>query len=832
MSNVLIVADNHIYDYSSRNPQLNYRLHQWKTMANNIIEVGKNEGCDTIIFAGDIVEKSILRPYVISEVRDFLFTVMSNFSRGFIILGNHDLDGKSSNQELADSVLGVILPPNLYYAHQKTLQIDNTLIGFSNWQPEFDLTWISGKVDVLITHARICYSKSGGDLFKSQVLDESKFDLAICGDIHKPAELGKYVSVGISQKCKMGDSDQCTGVVLDCTTKQWRRVDLNPHDNLMKFAYTTDPSLEGWQSSTNTWFVFRKESGNDESGVSESLIPSCEDLDNLIGNLVTAGNLQNAHNEILKSIKNYGRDEVDFNFTLVSLHCENWRSIDNLTLNFDKGDKILVRGSIGSGKSSIFSALRTAFSGNRSMKSFIQFGKTNCLTEVEFIYQGNNYKLTRGTDTYGLEMNGTSFKYASKTYFEADVKARFPFTEYLDLLFVDHKEWFGGMSDDRRNLLLGKCLKLDRIDALHNEAKLLSEQFKKEAGEQQGKLGQVKKMLDVINGKLASITVPTTSKETLESQRQTGLEIQRKNAEWVKYITNNNKLVSQIDFCKQKYSELTEESKNFQQISELTSGIAKLEELRNSLQELNLKLADSELRVNYKNKEIESLKSDGNRYWNELQNLGSTRICPHCGQEIKDTTILDSHKKELEDKISEIKSKIESENLELQGLMNNLDSLKAECSGVPGKLSEVNSQINELVSKKTYQESKLTEISNLENQINTLNNTLSSLGNAPEKVELPENFMEIMQGIINQINVWDIYEQNLKELDTYKNEYLIYDTELSRINGIMEELKSYISLTSPTGQCYYEVLNKISTKFSDGRVNYTVVKSTRIIKTT
>ena len=101
---------------------------------------------------------------------------MSAFKVGYIIWGNHDQDNKGSDQDFSDSCLSVMLPPNLYYADQKEITIDNTRIAFSNWRPgeTIELDWINGCVDVLFTHATISYS--GSDLFKSQKLDESKLN--------------------------------------------------------------------------------------------------------------------------------------------------------------------------------------------------------------------------------------------------------------------------------------------------------------------------------------------------------------------------------------------------------------------------------------------------------------------------------------------------------------------------------------------------------------------------------------------------------------------------------------------------------------------------------
>ena len=108
MSRILTVADIHINDYANRNPENKFRLYQGsRTVANNIIKVGNQENCDIIVLAGDIVEKFLVRPYIQSEVKYFLDTIMSNFNYGFIIWGNHDLDNKSADR-IADFLYCVL----------------------------------------------------------------------------------------------------------------------------------------------------------------------------------------------------------------------------------------------------------------------------------------------------------------------------------------------------------------------------------------------------------------------------------------------------------------------------------------------------------------------------------------------------------------------------------------------------------------------------------------------------------------------------------------------------------------------------------------------------
>ena len=302
MSRILAIADIRIYDYPQRNPSPLFRMRQSETVAYNIIEVAKQEGADIIVIAGDVIEKSVLRPYVQAEVKLFLDTLMSYFRIGYIIWGNHDMDNKSSNQDFTDSCLAVMLPPNLYYAHQKETTIDNSRIAFCNWMPKFDLSWINGCVDVLFTHATISYSQS--DQFKSQPLDDKKFSLCITGDVHKAAQTGKFVSIGVPQREKMGDSDQSTGVIYDCVTKQWKWVNLNPFNNLMQFQYVSDRALEGWNERTGIWSVYKPANLGIVNGVRDVKVPAWKEIENLVDDIIISNNLQGVHSEVLKNIKN------------------------------------------------------------------------------------------------------------------------------------------------------------------------------------------------------------------------------------------------------------------------------------------------------------------------------------------------------------------------------------------------------------------------------------------------------------------------------------------------------------------------------------------------
>ena len=832
MSKILTVADIHIHAYPNRNPSNDFRLYQGsRTVAQNIIKVAKQQGCEYIVLAGDIIEKSIVRPYVQAEVKNFLDTIMAHFKEGWLIWGNHDQDNKSSDSDITDSCLGIMLPKNLHYAHQKIVNIENSTLAFNNWQPEFDLTWIPRKVDVLFTHARICYNNNGdgGALFESQVLDESKFDLAICGDIHKAGAIGKYVSIGVPQKCKMGDSDESTGVVYDCTTKQYNWVNLNPDDNLMKFEYTPILEQEGWNEENHTWYVYKQEL-NSFDGASVR-VSAWENISALIEETIAKANLQGVHGEVLKQIKDLDANEVDFDFTLLHLHCENWRSIETADLDLANGDKIYISGQNGSGKSSLLSAIRYALVdvsdtvGLTSLKPFVQFGKKDCLTEVTFLYQGNICKIQRGTSQYGLWINDEPQKYSEKRLFEKDVRDRFPFIKYLDAFFFDtsHNSFIADLSPERLTDITSKFLKLDKLDTYNDTARLMSEQFRKEEQFWKGKIQETTKLLAYIEEKLSTIVLPNTTRQQLEVQKAEGLELQRKSVAWNNFVNSSAKLHAQIQNCQERLMELNNEKLQFRDINTIDSEINAITEQQNLLQARLIELGNIRTNLNFKQLEFERLRTEGNNAYKEAQSIGIGKVCSHCGQPIKNTAALDAHKAELLQKVEQIRPQIEALRQEIQNLEYQRDNSNQEFQSINSQITQLNAEISTRMTEKTKQSQVDAEISRTTNNLMNLQNTLNNLG-AVEKVELPANFMQIMSDIESGLLAWNIYETNMVDRDKHLHDLEKFNSELTRISNCLGDLDAYIKITGPVGMIQEEIMNKLKDEFSDNLVRYVITR--------
>lgn len=823
MSKILAIADVHIFDYPQRNPQPRYRLHQTKILSQNIIKVAKQEGADIIVLAGDILEKSINRPYVLAEVKLFLDTLMNYFQRGFLIYGNHDIDNKGSEQDITDSSLGIMLPPNLYYADQKELVIDNSRIAFSNWRPEFDLSWINGCVDVLFTHATINYSVDS-EKFKSQVLDDSKFMVAICGDIHKPGEIGKFISIGNCQKCKLSDSDSSTGIIYDCVTKEWKRINLNPDDNLMKFQYTPNKFQEGWDEKTGTWYIYRPVNSlsNNKTGLD---IPAWQEIEHLIDAAIIQSGLQGVHGEILKRMKNKDIKEIDFNFTLTRFYCKNWRSIDEAELFFEDGDKILITGHNGSGKSSLLSALKYAFIENRFIKDFIQFGTKECLTEVDFVYQGNMYRIQRGSKKYGLFINGEAQRYNNKREFEDDVRLRFPFIEYLNMFYFDstHNRLIGELTPEKKSEIVSKFFKLDKIDCYNEEANLMLEGMKVDAKKWQEEIDKSQKLLDYIDGKLSLIQIPKTAKVELEKYKQEGLELQKKSKMWSDYKVFVANITARIDTYKETLNILGSKKSKFRKMAVIKSDV---DQVRKRIDEINSvhipALNNIEIQYNKILNEYNQINREGSKVQNEWINLGKTRICPSCGQEIKNTDSLNKHKKELEIQLKELAARRDELANTLKGLYEekqNADNSKSQFSQ---ELSSLNNKLAELKSEQKEIEINQKNIEETTKNLNNCEKELSNIG-IPEEVYLPENFMGIMAEIENNINTWNEFEKLMSDRKTTKIAINNSKSELMKIKDAAVELQNYIKLTGPTGKIYEEIMTKLADQFSDNQVKYEVV---------
>jgi len=827
MGNILVISDVHINDYAHRNPSYRYRLLQSRIVAQNIIKVAKANGADTLFIAGDLIHKSVMRPYILAEVKSFLDVLMKHFKTGRIIYGNHDLDSKLPDQDASDCVLSVMLPDNMKYVDQTTEKIGKSTFAFSNWrQGSIDLSWIPGHVDFLITHATIAYNP--GDYYQSTAMDESKFDLCVTGDIHRPDRAGKYVSIGIPQRCAMGDSKQCTGVVIDPVQKVWKHVDLNPDDNLLKFEYIKDQRLEGYHAANNTWYIYQP----DKSiipGASAASTQLWAEVDGLVDSIIQKENLQVIHAEVLRRLP-ADMDNLDLGFVITGFRCKNWRSIDNLDMKLGPGDRVILHGQNGSGKSSVLSALKYAFlECPRGLKNFVCNKTTDpdCWTEVDFLYQGHQYTLRRGTGTdksgkcWGLWIDGVQQPYQNLTSFNADVAARFPFLEVFEYFYFDdtHARFLGDLKNEEKPMLISKLLKLNKINVYNETATGILDEIKKSNEVYSFKAIDLEGRLNRLSQQKASLHVPSRSLTELRTLQAEGYEIQKKASAWLDYQMKSSERLGRIEFLGQEIQKIGAELQGLGNPGALAKSMEQLQAELGRAREFESKIQNMSGKLRELQNSLNQVNTEGSKVWSEYQGLKQD-VCPTCGQPI-DSGLFMRYKADLETRLTELQGKQQQLQAEIGSLQFNQDDLvqaKAEIRRLEGLMNEAiakKTKIEDLTSRKTASE---TELSQLKSE--------SGIGAIPEKVLMPENALQIMSSIESDIAAWTRIEDLDKEIAQTELELQTAKSEISKTDSAVSGLNRYISVTGPVGEIYTEVLNRVATEFSDNHVHYVASKFT------
>lgn len=831
MSKILIVSDIHIDDYAQRNPSERYRLHQSRVVAQNIIEAARREEAEYLAIAGDVIEKSVIRPYIQTEVKNFLDTLMRHFKSGWIIWGNHDLDTRNDDHGAGDSVLSVMLPQNLLYSDKKEVCMDGTRIGFYNFRyGDFDLSWINGKLDLLITHATINYSNDDNAFQgKCSILDESKFDLAICGDIHQPGNKGKYVSIGVPQKCKMGDNDRATGVIYDTVSKSWKHIDLDPRGRLMKFQYTPDRSKEGWDPITSTWSVYRSETGTTGVKIGNIVVPAWEEVNTLIETTIKTCGLESIHTTVNQNCTDLDSSMIDFMFTLKSLRCKNWRSIEEEEAYFEAGDRILITGKNGAGKTSFLSALKYAFLGNTSFKDFIQFGAKDCWTEVEFEYQGNNYRLRRGSGRtqgkdYGLWMNGELTDYSGKQQFTNDMPVRFPFLEYFELFFFDsdHNKLIGELSEESKSALISKFFKLDKIDALHGTAKKLYDRSDQDTKEWKKEITLKKSNLKMILEYLKTMKLPDTDKQSVLSQIQVMEEQERGARLWQDYVNSSNRLVYSIQESKRRLGEL--ESKPAPDLKTMEQEIEDLKRKRQDISENQVsRLLKLDASRSTKETELSRITKEGLRLKTALDNLGEQGVCSSCHQVLADQTVFENHKNTLMKQLNDTRQEYTRVNQELQVIQEQCSNSKEELGRLNEELGRMDEQILGLSMKIGAEQNRLLDIDRTKVEIDGLEKQLGLITVPPQIVLSPDHSQRYSQANLD-LRTWTEYEQRMAEKFMYESGITELEDKIRKASEVMDDIGNYLKVTSPTGKIYEEIMKKLADQFTDNTVKYSVSK--------
>lgn len=812
---VLITADIHIDDYADYNYTYRSRLKQFDKLALRLVEIGKAYKCDEHWILGDIINRPNSRKYIEHAVKRFLKVQSDNFTTVRYILGQHDRESKAQQFDIEDTLITMFDFPNFVYMDKKILELNGRLFGFMNWSPEQDLEWLEDKhLNVLLGH----YTKS--DLF-GQDIDESKFDVMIHGDIHNSQTIGKFISVCNPIQHDFSSEDVGKCIILDTDTFKVERVVLDPdHTRFLQMHYTSDRAEEGFKGELE-YLVYKPTISLDNGDVKEKTI-TWNDIDDLIKSVCKDNQVDDIHSEV--EVKCIPYSEVDFNFQLKTLKIHGYRSIKDMEINFDQGDRIAILGDNGSGKSSLIRSLQGIFLRN----SYLKYEQSDFTDDLEItlslVYQNKLFEITKGS-RWRFCIDGQEQSYNNLTEFEKDLPVKLPFMNYLDLFFITSnvQNLSNQFNPTRRIELISKFYRLDRIHAYNQTAKqiydsklTIYQESKSELDVQYGiqthiqkRLTELKEFKDLDRSKL------------VEELKYYG-SLREKNHTHQLWSKDRDNLVRQISDIENEINKLSTRLS-----FDVERGQADLIQLKEKAEKTNTAYEETykvSIKFESQLKEIQQIENKGSELSAKVSALENS-ICPECGTPLskgKSEELLKTYQEELRllrENWSRLDSELDSypkKRDSKEYFINLLQNAKSAYNELQSNIELLSNKINSYNIAKAQYDSKVSDHKKLKDRLS------SHEASEPEKVKLPLELNQIEFDLNSKIAKLDEIKSNEKELDEVSTKIESINSCIQDLFHTMDKYKTYMELTSMTGYIYEQILRQLSDKFTTQEVKYEV----------
>lgn len=415
MSKLLLLADVHIHDYFQYNITKNFRLDQFDRLADRIVEECEEQHIRRIIIAGDLIQVAVVRPHVQHRVWGFVdkISAPSTIEEVLIIVGNHDADSKNNELSYDTSIVTLLNGRSkVRVVNKEVMDIDGIKFGFQSWQPDHPLDWLDDKVDILINHFT-----DAGEAWSGQTIDNSKFHAMFFGDIHKSyiktVDDSTYISIGNPIGHRLGDQMDGQLLVLDTDTSDEATGYLVPISNNRQVGFKwVDTIIPGRYDFLR---IYRPDKKPENAGeycydieVPYAVVTSNAtdhidlvksiDVNSVMNRYVGEMNLEEVHRKVVDEVNKSGyiQSQISLNFSLITLKVHNYRSIEDLELDF-QGGVTLISGDFGAGKTSVLSALEYVLCGNSRVRNQIREGSDGEMyVDLTLEYLGVFYRILRG----------------------------------------------------------------------------------------------------------------------------------------------------------------------------------------------------------------------------------------------------------------------------------------------------------------------------------------------------------------------------------------------------------------------------------------------------
>lgn len=727
MSKMIIVGDIHIHEFQQHNSE-GFRLKQFIQLAHRLVEMGKEQKVTMLTIAGDLVHKAQHEPKIAHATAEFMDILGTHFTEIYYILGNHDINSKAATTDHYENSIVPILAGKAEYVDGKILTLGGRKVAFSDWRPTQDFSFIEDKVDVLIGH--ITLSKMFGQEF-----DDSKYEIGFAGDIHQPVTIGHTHSTNVPIPHGMGDCQDGSVILLDLKDLSWERLPVLSESFKYLKMYWDDMVPPGMEDYPH--LVVRERMANIES--TQILVKSI-DVEEVIDKVVRAKGLKEVHTEMSTHV-NREESVFDLNFTLKNIKVENFRSIDQLQLDFKNGLTYLY-GDTGNGKSSLLRALNYCLTGGDSPRNVIRRGQDHLLVEVMLEHGGREYLISRhwaGGQTFRVWIDGDEMDGVSIRDREAKLWEMLPFLEHFDLLYRSQNSppFLSQFGFNERINLITKMLGLTIINQYEAVGKAAARDCKIEINNHNTQVTAQEEVLKSLEGHNFSKLDDVTG---LEEQRD---RIQPQIATVKSKIKDLENLASKMQSLQMLEDSLAGFKIDFTE-DEVNSDLAKA---RDRITELESEISEMDNNVNSLRGESTQLTRDLARLESELDKLEKDlrnvqTVCPTCKQSLK------------EEDVNQVKQSIQSK----------IDSIETEGAASVSKLERVEKDLSNAPKSDKLREELTTLQSNCQ-ELRRKAGVLQDVSTLRGKIHSVKTDVEVYQTKTKSYDSMEVLEKELSALD-------------------------------------------------------------------
>ena len=480
---ILVLADLHANVWLRQSPEPDYRMNQMLTLADRVAQEMQRRDTEHLAIAGDLIDSWNVEPKVIKTLFGFfsrLITAIPSIKIYFIV-GQHDLlrydDYTTANSYIYEAL--DIFPENVFYMHDKSLCINNTTIYFSNFSRNKDDTKLNYPPvyhDIWISHVTLGFG---------HVVDSPNYSLGVFGDIHDYVDDGKNHSVMTPyQHYPHQPKDGKIGV-----------IELKGKDSRFYRINSDDPE-HGFEFLKLKMNVAEEE--KEKEALPELKIEKFDatNVNRLIEEEVSKHGLAHIHSEAAKAEMPM---PVNFNFQLKRLEIDNFRSVKHLEVDFSRlGAITYIQGDNGSGKSTIFNAITTAFVGDKKLleqKNNRAGKKDEVRIQLWLEYEGREFYLDRWGKNNLRFKAGEELIELGKRQQQKELEKYLPFLGYFQYFYIRPNSHYWESMDKEQFMKV--LFNLNVFDSLVSESKRLVKERNREIKAAKLKAAE-------IDGKIAS----------------------------------------------------------------------------------------------------------------------------------------------------------------------------------------------------------------------------------------------------------------------------------------------------------------------------------------